>query len=90
MRENDIILINPTETSEGLKPVRMETDFSRFAHLFHQFGTDCKLMFEIMIFINHEYQYDINLFNNKINKFIILILMIFFYLHLYNTSHKNN
>ena len=68
MRENDIILINPTETSEGLKPVRMETDFSRFAHLFHQFGTDCKLMFEIMIFINHEYQYDINLFNNNFIK----------------------
>lgn len=60
----NLIIPSVNSVNPNLNPIRVENDFTRFSYLFHQFGTDGKLMFEVMSYLIYKFQYDINLFSN--------------------------
>jgi hypothetical protein len=61
----NLIIPSVNNINPNLNPIRVENDFTRFSYLFHQFGSDGKLMFEVMSYLIYKYQYDVNLFSNE-------------------------
>jgi hypothetical protein len=61
----NLIVPSVNTINPNLNPIRVENDFTRFSYLFHQFGLDGKLMFEVMSYLIYKFQYDVNLFSNE-------------------------